>query len=283
MFGDDSLGALPLESSSVRRSSKLADALSWARSIFVLDPLIWAYTVVLGTLSLLSSLVDRSGRIQHGFARLWSWLILKTTLSPVRVSGLERLHGSAAAVFAVNHISALDIPMVYVHLPFPFRILAKKELFRYPFMGWHLRRSGQIPIDRESARASMRSLNLAVQALRSGMPLVVFPEGGRSADGQVQPFMSGAFYAAIRAGVEVVPMALVGTYEVLPMNSFHIRPGPMELVIGEPIPTDNLTVRDMDALAARVQKAVEDLYYARAHVPDPRSAYLQKQVTDSHR
>jgi 1-acyl-sn-glycerol-3-phosphate acyltransferase len=249
---------------------KLADRLSWIRSLFFLDPLIWLYTVILGTLSLLSSLVDRGGRIQHAFARLWSWLILKTTRCPVRVRGLENVPAGRATVYAVNHLSALDIPVVYVHLPFPFRIMAKKELFRYPFMGWHLRRSGQIPIDRESARASMRSLNRAVQALKAGMPLVVFPEGGRSPNGQVQTFMSGAFYTAIKAGAEVVPMALVGTYEVLPMNSFHIRPGPVELLIGQPISTLGMAPRDMEQLAARVQKAVEDLYYSRARISDPR-------------
>ncbi len=169
--------------------------------------------------------------------------------------------------------------MVYVHLPFPFRIMAKKELFRYPFMGWHLRRSGQIPIDRESARASMRSLNLAVQALKAGMPLVVFPEGGRSPNGEVQDFMSGAFYTAIKAGADVIPMALVGTYEVLPMNSFHIRPGPVELLIGERIPTEHLALRDMEQLAARVQKAVADLYYSRSRILDPRqsAAAIEKQ------
>jgi 1-acyl-sn-glycerol-3-phosphate acyltransferase len=257
----------PATSQGSRRA--LADGLSFLRSILLLDPLIWFYTAVLGTLSLLSSLVDRGGRIQHGFARVWSWLILKTIRCPVRVCGREHISPGRPAVYAANHLSALDIPVIYVHLPFAFRIMAKKELFRYPFLGWHLRRSGQIPIDRESARASMRSLNLAVQALKAGMPLVVFPEGGRSANGQVQTFMSGAFYAAIRAGVDVVPMALVGTYEVLPMNSFHIRPGPVELLIGEPVSTEGLTPRDMERLAARVQNAVEELYYSRARIPGP--------------
>jgi len=256
----------------VNRSSKFWSGLSWVRSIFVLDVLIYIYTVVLGTLSLMSSLFDRGGRIQHGFARIWSWLILKTILSPVRVVGAERLDPARPHVYAANHISALDIPVLYVHLPFPFRIIAKKELFRYPFMGWHLRRSGQIPIDRDSAMASMRSLARAVKSLQGGMPLVVFPEGGRSPSGQIMPFMSGAFYIAIKAGVDIVPMAIVGTYEVLPMNSFHIRPGPIELVVGEAIPTAGYSLRDMDVLAARVQKAVEDLYYAHSHIPDPRGA-----------
>ncbi len=254
----------------MKTSSKFRDALSWARSIFIFDPVIYVYTVVLGTLSLLSSFFDREGRIQHGFARLWSWLILHTISCPVTITGLERLDRSRPHVLAANHISALDIPLLYEYLPFQFRIMAKKELFRYPFMGWHLRRSGQIAVDADSTMSSVRSLKTAVRSLQTGMPLVVFPEGGRSATGQVKQFMTGAFYIAIKAGVDIVPMAIVGTYEVLPMNSFHIRPGPMELVVGEPIPTEGYGLRDMDQLAARVQQAVEDLYYSRSHVPDPR-------------
>jgi len=256
----------------MRTSFKFKFALSWLRSIFLFDPLIYIYTVVLGILSLLSSFFDRDGGLQHGFARLWSWLILHTILCPVKITGLETLDRSQPHVFAANHISALDIPLLYEYLPFQFRIMAKKELFRYPFMGWHLRRSGQIAVDQASAAASMRSLMKGVRSLRAGMPLVVFPEGGRSPNGQIMPFMSGAFYIAIKAGVEVVPMAIVGTYEVLPMNSFHIRPGAMELVVGDPISTAGYGLRDMDVLAALVQKAVEDLYYSRSRVSDPRKA-----------
>ncbi len=254
----------------MKNTAKFWNALSWARAIFVFDPLIYLYTAILGILSLLSSLFDEGGRVQHGFARVWSWLILHTILCPVKVIGMEKIDLSQPHVFAANHVSALDIPVLYVNLKSQFRIMAKKELFRYPFMGWHLRRSGQIPIDRESAMASMRSLSRAVTSLRGGMPLVVFPEGGRSATGHVQPFMSGAFYIAIKAGIDVVPMALVGTYEVLPMNSFHIHPGRIELLVGEPISTAGFGLRDMDVLAARVQKAVEDLYYSRSKVADPR-------------
>jgi 1-acyl-sn-glycerol-3-phosphate acyltransferase len=238
--------------------------------MFFYDPLIYLYTVVLGSLSLLSSFFDRSGRIQHGFARLWSRLILGTIGSPAHVQGLDKIDLSRPHVYVANHISALDIPVLYTSLPIQFRILAKKELFRYPFMGWHLKRSGQIPVERESALASMRSLTEAAASVRAGTPIVVFPEGGRSANGEIKPFMSGAFYVAIKAGVEVVPMAIVGSYEVLPMNSFHIRPGRIELLVGEPIATTGYGKRDAEALAARAQKAVEDLYYSRAQVPDPR-------------
>jgi 1-acyl-sn-glycerol-3-phosphate acyltransferase len=243
--------------------------LSRLRSYLVLNPLIYLYTIVLGTLSLLSSFFDRNGTIQHGFARAWSFLILKTAGIHVQVVGKEKLPNHPA-VYAVNHASALDIPTLYWELPVQFRIMAKKELFRYPFMGWHLRRSGQIPIERENARSSLRSLNRASEALRSGIPLLVFPEGGRTADGTIKPFLSGAFYVAIKAEVDVVPIVLIGTRERLPMNSFHIVPGDVQMIVGDPISTHGLSPRDMDTLAARVQTAMEDVYYPRAAYPDPR-------------
>lgn len=239
--------------------------------MFIFDPLIWLYTVVMAILSLLSSFFDRDGRIQHWFARKWSQMILSTSLCPVEVIGDKSLLDCGACVFAVNHISAFDIPTLYTQLPH-FRIMAKKELFAYPFLGWHLRRSGQLPIDQQNPGSSVRSLKRAIDTLRSGMPLVIFPEGGRSANGQVQPFLSGAFYIGIKARVQIIPLALVGTYEILPMNTFHIRPHPIKLFIGEPIPTAGYGMRDMEALCERVQHAVEELYYRHAEVEDPRKA-----------
>jgi 1-acyl-sn-glycerol-3-phosphate acyltransferase len=241
-------------------------------SYLVRNPLIWCYTAILGTLSLLSSFFDPSGRMQHGFARLWSRLILRTSSAPLTVEGLQRIDPSQPAIYTANHSSALDIPVLYVGLPFPFRILAKSELFRLPFLGWHLRRSGQIPIDRTDPRHSLRSLNHAAQSVKSGMPLVVFPEGGRCKHGHLQPFLGGIFYTAIKAQVPVVPLAIVGTFEALPMNSYVIRPTPFRLVIGDPIPTAGMHSRDMEALTARVRQAMSDLFYAHSNLPAPDAA-----------
>jgi len=253
---------------------RISNALSFLRSILVFDPLIYLYTFVMGTFSLLSSFFDRDGSIQHWFARTWSKMILATSFVRVKLTGLDASPKPAAAVFAVNHASAFDIPVLYASLPFQFRILAKKELFRYPFLGWHLRRSGQIAIDADIRGANLRGVKQTVDTLRSGMPLLIFPEGGRTSDGHLQPFLGGAFYAAIRAGVDVVPMALIGTYEVLRMNQYHIHPGPVELVVGERIPTAGYTVRDMDKLSQRVRDVIAELYYSRAKVrrPEPNTS-----------
>jgi 1-acyl-sn-glycerol-3-phosphate acyltransferase len=240
------------------------------RSYFVWTPLVWLYTLVLGCVSLVVSLFDPTGERQQRVARLWSQMILWTVGAKVQVEGLEKIDTSKPQVYVVNHLSAFDIPVLYTHLPFQFRILAKKELFRYPFMGWHLRRSGQIPVVLENPKASVRSLNLAVAAIRKGNSLVIFPEGGRSPNGQLQAFMGGAFYAAVKAQVDVVPIVLVGTYEMLKMNSYHIKPGPVQMVVGSPISTVGMSTRDIAKITERARIVMGDLYYSRSLVPDLR-------------
>src|SRR5208337_518566 len=144
--------------------------------------------------------------------------------------GLADIDPVNFSVYSANHLSALDIPVLLAMIPVQFRIMAKKDLFRYPFMAWHLQRSGQIPIVFGDAHASVSSLKRAGRSLRKGLPLMVFPEGGRSPNGQLQPFMGGAFFAAIAEQVPVVPVAIVGTYELLPMNSFHVLPGEVAMI-----------------------------------------------------
>ena len=247
---------------SKRISTRRHGCLSRLRSYFIFDPLIWFYTVVLGIISLPTSLFSDSGRIQHDFARFWSWLIMKTIFSPVTVTGLEKIETTKPHVYAVNHASALDIPVLYVNLPFQFRIVFKKELLKYPIVGWHLRRSGQVCIDQQNPAGSIGSIRSALKSLKGGMPLVIFPEGGRTKDGKIRPFMPGAFFLAIKAHVDVVPVALLGTYELLPMDTYHIKCQPLEMRVGEPISTAGLKLHDMEALSGKVQKAMEGLYYA---------------------
>jgi 1-acyl-sn-glycerol-3-phosphate acyltransferase len=256
--------------SALGRLSGLRAFFSGFRAYFIFDPLIFLYTFMLGSASLLASFFDPDGSKQHGIARVWSRWILASAMCPVRVIGMEGIDPSTTAIYAANHISALDIPVLFASLPFQFRILAKEELFRYPFVGGYLKRSGQFPVDQANARAAVRSLARATESLKKGMPLVIFPEGGRAADGHISPFMSGAFHASIRAQVPIVPLAIVHTFEALPMNSFHIQPRELLLIVGEPISPDGHSMKQLDDLAAKTQQVIENMYYAHAPVPDPR-------------
>lgn len=257
----------PVPARSAKHASRTDTRHGWPsrlRSYFILTPLIWSYTIVLGTLSLLCSLFERNGRAQHSLARLWSWLIMKTILSPVKVTGMNaaKIDSSRPRVYAVTHASALDIPILYVYLPFQFRIIFKSELLSYPFIGWHLKRSGQVCINQQNPSLSIGSIKSALRSLRGGTPLVIFPEGGRTRDGQIQPFLPGAFFLAIKAQADIVPIALIGTFDLLPMNTYHIKCQPLEMRVGEAISTAGLTLQDTDKVSAQVKSAVETLHSA---------------------
>ncbi len=227
-------------------------------------PVFFLATAAFGTVSLLASLVDKSGRWQHAIAQRWAKTVLRISGSPVTVIGGEKLRRYPVAVYACNHLSYMDTPVIFSALPFQFRILARHNLWKLPFVGWHLNRSGQIPVNAENPRASVSSLTLGIKALKAGMPLFVFPEGGRSEDGHLATFMSGPAFMAIRAGVPLVPLALVGTYELLPMHARHFRSRPVKLIVGEPISTEGCTTKMAEELTARLREAIHTMYYEHA-------------------
>jgi 1-acyl-sn-glycerol-3-phosphate acyltransferase len=222
-------------------------------------PLMAAATIVCGSISLLVSLMDKRGRAQHRIARVWARSLVFFAGSSLSVRGAENLRKHPVAVYASNHTSYMDTPVVFAALPFQFRILAKKELWPIAFIGWYLDRSGQIPIDTRNPHATLSSLGVGVKALRSGMPLFVFPEGGRTPNGELQNFLSGAAYLAIRAQVPLVPIALSGVYSLLPIHTRHLYPGELTLAAGQPIPTAGMTVRQTDELTERLRAAIREM------------------------
>ena len=226
----------------------------------LLAPLLALATACFGCISLVCGLWDTDGHQQHAVARAWARVLLRLALSPVTVEHGERLHGIGAAVFASNHLSYYDTPVLFAKLPFQFRILAKASLWKLPFIGWYLQRSGQVPIDQSSARAGVASLGRGVKALEGGTPLVIFPEGGRTDDGQLKPMIAGAAWMAIKAQVPLVPLTLIGTYELLPIHVYALRPRPLKLVVGEPIPTAGLTTRDAERLTEQMRDVIYQTY-----------------------
>lgn len=236
-------------------------------------PLMALATALCGSLSLLVSLLDKRGRAQHRIARVWARTLVFVTGCSLTVRGEENLRKHPVAVYAANHTSYMDTPVVFAALPFQFRILAKKELWPIAFIGWYLDRSGQIPIDTRNPHATLSSLAVGVKALRSGMPLFVFPEGGRTPNGELQNFLSGAAYLAIRAKVPLVPIALSGVYDLLPMHTRHLYSGELTLTAGKPISTAGMTIRQTDELTGRLREAIQAL------TSRPESAKEQTEVS----
>src|ERR1043166_9436132 len=211
--------------------------MSFLRSLLISTPIIVVATIVMGTLSIIASLFDGTGNSQHYLARIWGRILLAAGFIRVRVEGLEKLDPTASYVFVSNHQSLMDIPAILSVLPHQFRFFAKKGLYSSPFLGTHLKRAGHLPVDRSNARNSLKSMSAGAHIITSrGVSLLLFPEGGRAPEG-LREFKEGTAYIAIKAGVPVVPMALSGMRELLPMGSVHIRSGHTVLRIGDPILT----------------------------------------------
>jgi 1-acyl-sn-glycerol-3-phosphate acyltransferase len=226
----------------------------WWRTVFYLIPLVTLYTIVLGTTSLLSTLFDRSGNVAHGCARAWARWILRTTGVRVRVNGLSHLETNRSYVFAANHQSIYDIPIVFASIPAQLRIVAKESLGRIPFMGWHLRRAGHLLVDRKNPGPDI------VQKMRrlvgESSSLIVFPEGTRSVDGRVGRFKKGSFIVAIDAGLPVVPVSISRSREVMKKGRLMVCPGEVELTIHAPVLTAGVPRDEVIPFAERIREAV---------------------------
>jgi 1-acyl-sn-glycerol-3-phosphate acyltransferase len=219
-------------------------------------PLVALYTVLMATLSLAFSPFDRRGRFQHWCASTWSRMIARTALLDVRVHGAEHLRAGESYVFLSTHQSWMDIPVMLGYLPAQLRIAAKREVFHIPFLGWHLRRAGHIPINRGSTAESIASLQRAARLLGGGVSAFLFPEGTRTRDGSLQPLKKGGFRLAVESGLPVVPVTIKGTRRAMPRGSMALRAGPVEMYIGEPLPTAGLTDADLPALMQQARAAM---------------------------
>ena len=227
----------------------------WWRTVFYLIPAIAVYTILLGTLSIGSSLFERRGYFAHWCARTWAWLILKTTGVKVTVDGLDRLEPGRTYVFVSNHQSIYDIPVLFASLPFQLRIIAKESLGNFPFLGWHLRRTGHMLVDR--ARPDRNAIfTWASRLTASGLSLIAFPEGTRSIDGHVGRFKGGSFLVALEAGLPVVPLSVVGSRHVMLKGRLATYPGAVRLVVHDPIDTSGMAGTDAKAFGERVRQIV---------------------------
>ena len=229
------------------------------RALLINDPVIILLTVLFGTISLITSLFDPSGRAQHKVARVWARWLLAGAGIRARVEGLENIEPDGSYVFAANHLSYIDTPLVIGFIPTQFRFLAKQGLWKVPFIGYHLNRAGHIPVPRDDPRASLRTMAEAGRIIRErAVSVLVFPEGGRSPR-EMEAFKEGAAYIAIKAGVPIVPVGIIGTREVLPMDSVFVRSGEVTLRIGKPLPTEGLTLHCRGEVTQELRRRVVEL------------------------
>src|ERR1051325_3908606 len=230
-----------------------------------------AVTIPLSTAVMLVAIVKSNARIIDPIIRAWAWCLVKAAGIELRVAGLEHDDPKQRYILIGNHHSYYDIPCVFAAMKSqPIRFMAKVSLFKIPIFGWSIGRAGFIPIDRKNRRTAVKSFELAVQRIRKGNTVVVFPEEGRSRERAMRPFQRGGFLLALRSELPILPIAIDGTYDVYRAGAKWITPGPVTIRIGTPIPTAGLTVRDKDRLLEASREQILGLLSGAQ--PDPAPA-----------
>ncbi|MDJ0959190.1 MAG: lysophospholipid acyltransferase family protein [Acidimicrobiia bacterium] len=190
---------------------------------------------------------------------LWSRAFL--TIAPIRFEGTrsDHLDSDRQYVFVSNHLSTFDIPVLFLAVPHRIRYLAKAELFKIPILAGAMRRIGIIKINRGAGPSSHAAINDGVAAAaENGYSLIVFSEGTRSRDGELHEFKKGAFRIAIATGMDIVPVAVHGTWDTWRPDAKVFFPGTAEVVIGDPIPVADLTLADIDSLRDQTRNIIAD-------------------------
>jgi 1-acyl-sn-glycerol-3-phosphate acyltransferase len=226
---------------------------------------LWYYLVLLVSTIYHASAAVLGGifRVRHRPGGVYDWAgtdwarqILRAAGTPVHAVGLERIPPGEPVIFASNHSSMFDIWALFATLPGSVRFVAKRELFRIPLLGGAMRAAGHIPIDRAVKARAFEAYDDAARIIKRGFSPVVFPEGTRSRTGELLPFKNAPFALAIAAQVPVVPVYVHHTLEILPKGAWRLRPRPIRLFVGAPIPTAGLTPDDREALRERVRAAI---------------------------
>ncbi len=231
--------------------------MSFLRAILITDLIATLATIWYGLIGIIVSFFDETGDRQMKVARAWGKAVCFICRIHVEGEGLEKLAPDAHYILTPNHLSYMDTPVLLSILPVNFRFMAKKGLFQIPFLGTHLQRAGHISVPLEDPRASIRALTHAARIINERkISVLIFPEGGRSENGELQEFKEGAAYTAIKSGIPVVPIALCGTRAILPMHSLHVRAGKVTVRVGDPIPTSGLRPHDRDAVTQQIRAQI---------------------------
>lgn len=213
-------------------------------------------TVILGTVAIFLSLFDSSGNIPHLVARLWGKIQLRITGTRVRIQGFEQIDPEKSYILVSNHQSTFDIFALLGYLPIQFRWTAKAELFHTPFMGWAMSRIGYIPIERDSPKKAYRSMLRAAEVVRNGVSVIIFPEGTRSPDGNLQPFKKGVFLLALKSRAPILPITIQGTSKIMRKGDWRTYPGQVRIQIDPPIETAGTPALKEEELSQRVRSTL---------------------------
>ena len=213
--------------------------------------------MILATLATLAGLIDPHGKVVYRINRFWTWAILRAGGVKLKVAGLEKLDPSRQYIFMANHQSNVDIPILVQSLArFQLRWIAKKELLWVPFIGWAMWATKHIIVDRANPMNAVKGLRRAEQSIAAGISVVVFPEGTRSRDGQLQSFKKGGFLLAVQTNTEIVPVTIKGSRALLPSGAWRLHSGTVQVVVDQPVPIAGYRPGNLRLLSDQVRETI---------------------------
>lgn len=215
-------------------------------------------TLLAGVLVIFVSFFNPDSPLLQKIARSWGWILLRIAGVRVQVEGLEHLRPGQAYVYAANHRSNFDIFVLISTLPGRFLFVAKKSLFKIPIFGQALSAIGSVSVDRDNLQSAIQSLNRAAAIVKSGISMIIFPEGTRATSRELLPFKKGVFVMALKAGQPIVPVSISGTRFIQPRKNLRVMPGPIKVVISPPIAPG--AFRRKEDLMSAVRQAINAHY-----------------------
>lgn len=224
---------------------------------------VWVIVVGVGVTLFLAPLViivgsfNSRARMIDWCVKAWGRSIAGAAGLRMRSEGFDALDPNGCYIVVANHHSYLDIPALLSCVPFRVRFMAKKSLFQIPIFGWGLSAAGFIPVDRKNRKTAVKSFDRAADRIRKGNSIVIFPEEGRTRTAEMLPFQRGAFLLALRANLPIVPVAIIGTYEALPVGKLAIRPGKVTIRAAAPVDPAGFSVRGKEDLIAFTRGEIE--------------------------
>ncbi len=198
----------------------------------------------------------------NNVVRSWAQSILKISGIQVRVKGIEKIDLKQSYLFMSNHQSTFDIMTCLSVIPGTARFLAKQELFRIPVFAQGMRAVGMIPIDRGNSKKARQSLDKAIKEIKKGVSVIIFPEGTRTKDGNIQPFKKGGFVLAIKGGIPIAPMVLTGAREIMQKKDLHLNKGTIQIEFLDPVPTENYKYEQRQQLIQDIRDSIVSRYEA---------------------
>ncbi|MGB6067856.1 MAG: lysophospholipid acyltransferase family protein [Desulfomonilaceae bacterium] len=231
--------------------------LLWLRIIWTAFVIV-IITVIIAPPMILVSLFNKSGICAYRMMHLWTYLLSRSMGLTFSISGADKIVPGTSYIITPNHQGYADVLALVGMLPLRFRWVVKLELLKIPFFGWALSSTGAISLNRSDKRQAVKSLRDGMIRLPGGWSVLIYPEGTRTSDGNLQSFKKGAFMIAVQSGIPILPVTSNGAFKILPRKTIAFRPGHITLTVADPIATEGLTEMDVPELMEKTRTAISE-------------------------